>query len=223
MDRYDQIHYFFSSIIEHNVKTQKSVEKKMREAGDKGVGPEQPMLIVKNAVAAKSESEHEKMRFEQYEKVRELVIDEEERLPFWMLMQKEEKLDMLAHQCIDSEAQIMGLLIEFEYGAENNFKTEGTNLSVDNLLENALNQMIFQKYLAYTRLEATFYARKYMRELIDETQDASIKLYNFVEFLFDQNEELERQERRNTKRIKENKEKNLRIETQMKELACKSM
>jgi len=58
-------------------------------------------------------------------------------------MSKEEKLDMLAHQCIDSEAQIMGMLIEFEYGAENNFKKEGTNLSVDTMLERALDQVIF--------------------------------------------------------------------------------
>ena len=93
--------------------------------------------------------------------MRNLVIDEEERLPLWMLMSKEEKLDMLAHECIDSEAQIMGLMIEFEYGAENNFKKEGTNLSLDTLLNNALNQMIFQKYLSYTRLQATFYAREF--------------------------------------------------------------
>lgn len=46
---------------------------------------------------------------------------------------------MLAHQCIDSEAQIMSFLIEFEYGAENNFKKEGKNLHLDYLLESALN------------------------------------------------------------------------------------
>lgn len=74
-----------------------------------------------------------------YASVCKLVIEEEERLPLWMLMSKEEKLDMLAHECIDSEAQIMGLLIEFEYGAENNFKKEGTNLSVDTMLEKALD------------------------------------------------------------------------------------
>ena len=42
--------------------------------------------------------------FERYDSVLELVIEEEERLPLWMLMTKEEKLDMLAHECIDSEA-----------------------------------------------------------------------------------------------------------------------
>ena len=43
-------------------------------------------------------------KYQLYESVRKLVIEEEERLPLWMLMSKEEKLDMLAHECIDSEA-----------------------------------------------------------------------------------------------------------------------
>ena len=84
--------------------------------------------------------------FERYDSVLELVIEEEERLPLWMLMTKEEKLDMLTHECIDSEAQIMSFLIEFEYGAENNFRKEGKNLHLDMLLESALDQMIYQKY-----------------------------------------------------------------------------
>ena len=77
----------------------------------------------------------EKTKFEQYNDVLSLVIEEEERLPLWMLMTKEEKLDMLAHQCIDSEAQILSFLIEFEFGAENNFMAEGKNLQLDLLLE----------------------------------------------------------------------------------------
>ena len=68
-----------------------------------------------------------------------MVIEEEERLPLWMLMSQREKLDMLAHQCIDQEAQIMNFLIEVEYGAENNFRSEGKNLKLDILLEDALN------------------------------------------------------------------------------------
>ena len=118
-----------------------------------------------------------------------------------MLMSKEEKLDMLAHQCIDSEAQIMGLMIEFEYGAENNFKKEGTNLQLDTLLENALNQMIFQKYLSYTRLQATFYAREFTQKLIDKTQDSSIKLYSYAEYLHDLNKTLKSKEKLNNKQI----------------------
>ena len=73
----------------------------------------------------------------------ELVIDEEERLPLWMMMSERDKLDMLAHECIDQEAFIMMFLIEVEYGAENNFAREGRNLTLDILLESALNQMTF--------------------------------------------------------------------------------
>ena len=114
-----------------------------------------------------------------------------------MLMSKEEKLDMLAHQCIDAEAQIMGLLIEFEYGAENRFQQEGDNLHLDTLLENSLNQMIFQKYLAYTRLQAIFYAKKFTKDLIEKTQEQSIKLYNYVEYLYNMNNLLKTKEKKN--------------------------
>lgn len=59
---------------------------------------------------------------------------------------------MLAHQQIDEEAQIMSMLLEYEYGAEENFRKQGKNLTLDRLLEESLNHMIFQKYVSYTRL-----------------------------------------------------------------------
>ena len=34
MDRYEQIHFFFSSIIEHNIKTLESCENAIRELKD---------------------------------------------------------------------------------------------------------------------------------------------------------------------------------------------
>lgn len=134
-------------------------------------------------------------------------------------MSKEEKLDMLAHQCIDSEAQIMGMLIEFEYGAENNFKKEGTNLSVDTMLERALDQVIFQKYLAYTRLQATFYARQFTRETIEQTQDQSIKLYTYAEYLYDLDRKLRRRESDNNSQIKKNREANENAEEMLKDIS----
>lgn len=84
-----------------------------------------------------------RQKLQLFKDVLSLVIDEEERLPLWMMMSQREKLDMLAHECIDQEAQIMNFLIEVEYGAENNFRIEGKNLKLDILLEDALNQMIF--------------------------------------------------------------------------------
>ena len=259
MDRYEQIHFFFSSIIEHNIKTLESCENAIRELKDQAAtdaaakepgksilkstptefdskfdksksmaSTKKPGEIDKGKSTAGTEKEEKEEpsasvgsdhKFQLYESVRKLVIEEEERLPLWMLMSKEEKLDMLAHECIDSEAQIMGLLIEFEYGAENNFKKEGTNLSVDTMLEKALDQMIFQKYLAYTRLQATFYARKFTSQLISETQDSSIKLYTYAEYLGDMNDKLKKSERANNKQIMVNKQENQDIEKLLRDIA----
>lgn len=149
MDRYEQIHFFFSSIIEHNIKTLESCEASIREMKDKAATAKADALanqvpvksILKNGEknlekskvgglkkdskknsaaddtkkpstgADKGEKEGEPFgsvgsdnKYQLYESVRNLVIEEEERLPLWMLMSKEEKLDMLAHECIDSEA-----------------------------------------------------------------------------------------------------------------------
>lgn len=43
--------------------------------------------------------------------------------------------------------------------------------------------MIFQKYLAYTRLQATFYARKFTEDLIGKTETSSFELYEFAKYL----------------------------------------
>ena len=46
---------------------------------------------------SRSEKVKHLKKFKLFEDVLKLVIEEEERLPLWMLMSKEEKLDMLAH------------------------------------------------------------------------------------------------------------------------------
>ena len=51
MDRYEQIHFFFSSIVEHNIKTLESCEAALRakkEAPVDELDPNQPKSILKN-------------------------------------------------------------------------------------------------------------------------------------------------------------------------------
>ena len=72
------------------------------------------------------EGEHyEQVKRKMFHEILDLVNQEEERLPLWMLMSKRDKLDMLAHECIEAEAQILNFLIEVEFGAESNFQKEG--------------------------------------------------------------------------------------------------
>ena len=53
MDRYEQIHFFFSSIVEHNIKTLESCEAALRAKKEAPVeeqqDPNQPKSILKNA------------------------------------------------------------------------------------------------------------------------------------------------------------------------------
>ena len=53
---------------------------------------------------------------------------EDERLSLWILLTQKEKLDMLAHQMIEQEAQMMAFLLEAEYGAEITLKNTKENL-----------------------------------------------------------------------------------------------
>ena len=77
----------------------------------------------------------------------------------------------------------MSFLLEFEFGAETMYDQENTHLNLDNLLEQSLNQVMFQKYLSYTRLQATFHARKHMLELIKNTKNNSKRMFKFIKYL----------------------------------------
>ena len=52
---------------------------------------------------------------------------EEERLQLWSLLTKEEKFDMLFHQTVEHEAQIICLLLESELGEL------GTDTNIDTI------------------------------------------------------------------------------------------
>ena len=109
----------------------------------------------------------------------------------------------------------MSFLIEFEYGAENNFKKEGKNLHLDMLLESALDQMIYQKYQSYTRLQAAFYARQFTQDMIIKTQKRSIELYNYGEYLYDLNSKLVKKEKKNEEEIEKRRIQNNRLEEKL--------
>ena len=56
-----------------------------------------------------------------YENMVNVVFDKnEQRLPLWMLMSYDQKLDMLMHERIEEEAEIMQFLIDVEYNLSRN-------------------------------------------------------------------------------------------------------
>ena len=66
--------------------------------------------------------------------------------------------------------------------------------------------------MAYTRLQAAFYARKFTLDLIKSTREESIKLFNYAEYLYDLNDRLKSKEKVNITKIKNSKKNNARDE-----------
>ena len=88
-----------------------------------------------------------------------------------MLMTQSEKLDMLMHQLVEEEAQMMAFLIEQEYGAEINLQVNQQSLQMDEFLEKGLEHQMFRKYLTFARLQATIQARKYTEDHLQAAKD----------------------------------------------------
>ena len=110
-------------------------------------------------------------------------------------MSKEEKLDMLAHEFIEEEAQMMAFFIENEYGLEQNFvqmEMQGmSQCQLDSDFENALNHVTFKKYLAQTRLQATLHARQYTEKRLQASRNEDKELIEYASYLKDQLENLD--------------------------------
>ena len=78
---------------------------------------------------------------------------------------------------IEQEAQMMAFLLEAEYGAEITLKNTKENLRFkepllfDNLLDNALNQVIFKKCVKEARLQAVTHARKWSENQLKQAYE----------------------------------------------------
>ena len=87
-----------------------------------------------------------------FEYICEEINYEEERLQLWMLLSQNEKLDMLMHQLVEGEAQIMAFLVELEYGAEVFIDATTVSMPLDEMMDKAVENQIFMKYLKYATL-----------------------------------------------------------------------
>lgn len=80
----------------------------------------------------------------------------EYRLPLWLPLSLEQKLDMILHQRIPEEVEMMQFLVDEECGCGQNQQARGLKKyeDVDKTLERALDGLAFQKYMALTRMQA---------------------------------------------------------------------
>ena len=80
----------------------------------------------------------------------------EYRLPLWLPLTLEQKLDMLLHQRNHEEVEMMQFLIDEEQGCGHNCHAPSLKKyeEVDKKLEQALDGLLFEKYMALTRMQA---------------------------------------------------------------------
>ena len=95
--------------------------------------------------------------FEIYKRLVTQTYDPSEyRLPLWLPLSLEQKLDMILHQRIDEEVEMMQFLIDEELGCGQHQRASALKRyeEVDRMLERALDGLIFDKYMTMTRLQA---------------------------------------------------------------------
>ena len=89
-------------------------------------------------------------RIELYKKLTDKVYEQGEyRMSLWLPLALKEKLDMIMHQRIEGEIEIMVFLLDQEYELQSNI---GNSDKIDLALERSLDSQIFVKYQNGARL-----------------------------------------------------------------------
>jgi len=108
--------------------------------------------------------------FEIYKRlVTETYDASEYRLPLWLPLSLEQKLDMVLHQRIDEEVEMMQFLIDEELGCGQHQQASSLKKyeEVDKMLERALDALVFEKYMTLTRMQAINASNKMCDERIN--------------------------------------------------------
>lgn len=131
--------------------------------------------------------------FQIYQRLVEETYDKfsEYRLPLWLPLSLEQKLDMLMHQRLDEEVEMMQFLLDEELGCgqKQNAASLKKYEDVDKMLEKALDSLIFNKYIILTRIQATNTSIKMCNQRIDNHHFQDDKLLKYANFLITQYEQ----------------------------------
>lgn len=128
------------------------------------------------------------VEFEIYKRLVDETYDASEyRLPLWLPLSLEQKLDMLLHQRIDEEVEMMQFLIDEELGCGQNYQAFKLKqyVEVDKMLERALDALIFEKYMTLTRMQAINASNKMCDDRISNHTKEDDQLMTYTNFLID--------------------------------------
>jgi hypothetical protein len=126
-------------------------------------------------------------RFEIYRKLsQEMYDDTEYRLSLWLPLTLKEKIDMIMHQRIEDELEIMLYLLEQEYDLMGNI---GNSDKMDLLMERSLDGLIFEKYKQCTRFQAIKKSLGLCDKRLNEVVEEDKSLLEYAAFLREKKEE----------------------------------
>lgn len=86
---------------------------------------------------------------------------------------------------------MLAFLLEQEYGAETHLWQSISGFEFDTLLEKGLSSILFKKYFAITRLQATIHSRLYTEDLLQTAKTKDKEILEYSLYLKDKKEYLE--------------------------------
>eukprot|EP00347_Sterkiella_histriomuscorum_P005839 403355073 len=129
------------------------------------------------------------VKFEIYKKLQGEIFDESEyRLSLWLPLTQQQKLDMILHQRIEEEMEIMIFLLDEEIEQTKNM---AANNLIDLQIERALDSQIFDKYIQFARYQATRKSLEMCIERLNKVHQEDGQLIEYAAFLHQKLKDLE--------------------------------
>ena len=75
---------------------------------------------------------------------------------------------------------MMAFLIEFEIGVEAVADANVSNFPLDHMMDKAIENRLFMKYLKYATLQSTKHALKYTEEHLQEVRQKDLDMINYA-------------------------------------------
>ena len=125
---------------------------------------------------------------EKYLLLTNTLSSQEERLPLWFCMTEDQRLQLLAHEHIDREAEVLTQLIigKTEQLAGANFKMA----ELDKKLERALDHQIYEKYRRLTEFQALKTTLQNSEKRLRRLTEEDVDLLQMIKFIHDKEQDL---------------------------------
>ncbi|CDW82454.1 ryanodine-inositol-triphosphate receptor ca2 channel (rir-) family protein [Stylonychia lemnae] len=149
-----------------------------------------------------------------YNYIRKRVDSHEERLPLWLGLPLDEKMKMIVGQRIETEAEMMEMLLleEIDWFGKGFYKLE----QLDTIVERGLDNLVYEKYQKLTEKQSMDIINSNVDRAININQDEDVLLLKYMVFLEERSKAIGVQTVAAQKNMRRLKDENKRIEERIK-------